>query len=116
VNLAATAEALAARIVAGGCEATADPRRCGSRPVVLVAPPTRDYRERYDTFNLVCLSATTHNDLTTLTALAVLVDDLRDALPGLVEEARPATYQLGGPESKPYPAYICRVVTTSPQE
>jgi hypothetical protein len=116
VNLAATAEALAAQIVAGGCEATADPRKAGMSPLVLVPPPIRNYRDRSDTFALVCLSATTHNDLTAWTALSVVVDDLRDALPGMVEEARPASYQLGGPDSQPYPAYLCRVVTTTPQE
>ena len=115
-SLAETAGDLAAAIVAGGCQATADPRRAVTSPLVLVTPPTRDYRTRLDTFNLMCLAGTTSTDLVTLVKLSAVVDDLRAALPGMIEEARPTTYQLGGPESTPYPAYACRYAASIPEE
>lgn len=117
-SLLATAVDLAAAIVAapGDAKATADPRRATSSAIVLVPPPVRDYRQKLDTFTLLCLAGTTTQDLDTLTKLSAVVEDLRAALPGQIEEARPTTYQLAGPDSPAFPAYACRYAATTPQE
>lgn len=100
-------------VVAGivSCPVTGEPREAtGARDVaVLVDPPTRDYVQLVQTWQLVVLRNSADLGLDTTKALSAVVAELEASdLP--IEEARPAARRLG-PERPAVPVYLIRYTT-----
>ena len=93
------------------CPVTADPRAAvnASDVAVLVDPPTRDYVDKQQTWQLVVLRNTTDLGIATTAALSAVVAELEDSdLP--IESAAPGARRLGF-ERPPVPAYLIRYTT-----
>lgn len=105
-------DAMVERLQEQDIAATADPRAAMNAEgvIVLVEPPTRNYLDVLQTWQLTVLRVTTDVGYDTTVALAAVVDQLEKSdFP--IEEARPGARRLS-PDRAPVPAYICRF--TSP--
>ncbi len=98
------------QLVAADVVATLDPAvAAANRPCVLVAPPTVDYAQQLDTWEVVALSSHAAGTLAAVDELDQLLDAIEPVL--YVERAEPRAYVLT-PASGPVPAYIVRVTTS----
>lgn len=109
MNIAEDALDVAAKLDAAGINATANPRTAAgsTKPVVLVAPPSRDYTQAMTVYTLVVLAGRQDPDLETLKLHAALVQQLEES-PYPVESAEPGQYQLMS-EQPPSPCYLVRI-------
>lgn len=104
MTLADEAVTLAEELVARNVPATADVRTAsGKGPIILVAPPVRDFSTGSTVWTLVALAGRSEADLDTFKKLAALVELVAVKTP--IEDARPGFYQLTS-DQPPVPAYL----------
>lgn len=101
---------LVEQLVDAGIPATGDPREAVNAPgaIVLVEPPTRDYVQLAQTWQLSVVLVTTDTGLATTKALGDVVELLAEKFP--IEEARPGARRLSL-DRPAVPAYFCTLIT-----
>ena len=113
MSIAADIDAQVARVAdIVSVPVTGDPREAVNAAgglAVLVDPPTRDYVQALQTWQLAVIRNTTDLGLDTTRAISAVVAELEASdLP--IEEARPGARKLG-PERPAVPAYFIRYTT-----
>lgn len=103
---------VAADLVELALPATSDPRvaaQWNGGAVILVTPPTRDYRLKLTTWTLAVLVPTTSPTLETTKKIGTVLEQMEAVLP-LLEEAKPGRV-LVVPDRPPYPCYLVTMTT-----